>query len=776
MDEKVLEAQQWLNATYGNVSGYNRCPEDGRTGWSTMYSFTRALQHELGITALSDNFGPTTLSRLASRGSVGPSEANVNIRIIVQHALFCKGYWGGDGRGTWDILTQDAVYDLKQNAGLTDTTTVVQSKVFKALLTMDAYVLTPGGSETVRSIQRWLNGRYFHRAQFFLMPCDGHYSRDVQRALIYGIQYEIGMSDAVANGVFGPGTQAGVRENTVAQGDTGVFVRLFRAGMVFNDASQTFSDAFDAELAEEVERFQDFSMLGSHGRGDFATWAQLLVSTGDPTRPAIGADAITSVTPDRARTLTVQGYRIIGRYLDERPSNNPLNKQIQPGELATIFANDLRIFPISQYYGGEVGYFTYGQGYTDARDAHVAATRYGFDASTVIYFAVDYDATDEEIGSNIIPYFNGVVSGLRSKGRRYRHGVYGSRNVCIRVTEETAARWSFVSGMSTGFSGNMGFPLPRNWAFNQIAEVSIGSGAGQMGIDRNVWRTGTDPGVASVGNSGASVDQFITWMNELYGLALSFNVGDPAQRALEYLRADGYIGLEWRALFGHINTSFVDYVNDSGFERMTVFRDPGSGDLYDVSHFGASCNGVHLKGIPEDRTSINEADFGSWAGDWVQFYVNWDEARRSSGISGFDFCVEQLAGVGADNAFNNRDMTADIDALEIGSALRFGASLPDEIQRVFGSGNQYQHRFRQLLGNRFAGDSATIQTAARKVLVEDLGFVMNEGRLQLIGSAEVWPWFLPEEELDSFIRGFEVVLRDRASAEPQGRLRAWRLG
>ncbi|GAB2900507.1 glycoside hydrolase domain-containing protein [Streptomyces mayteni] len=775
MDEMVLAAQRWVNATYAGVNGYNRCPEDGRTGWATMYSFTRGLQKELGITALSDNFGPTTLSRLEARGAVGPNETNANIRIIVQYALFCKGYWGGDGRGTWDALTQSSVRDLKQNAGLTDTTTVVQPKVFKALLTMDAYVLTPGGSEAVLSIQRWLNGRYFHRAQFYLMPCDGHYSRDVQRSLIYGIQYEIGMSDDVANGVFGPGTQAGLRANTLSQGDSGVFVRLFRAGMVFNGASQTFNGEFDTALAEEVDRFQRFSELPHNGRADFATWAQLLVSTGDPTRAATGADAITSVTPDRARTLLSNGYRIIGRYLDERPSNNPLNKQIQSGELATIFAGGLRVFPISQYYGGEVGYFTYAQGYTDAQDAHTAAARYGFDASTVIYFAVDYDATDEEIDSNIIPYFKGVVAGLRGKGRRYRHGVYGSRNVCIRVTEATDARWSFVSGMSTGFSGNMGFPLPRNWAFNQIAEISIGSGAGAMGIDRNVWRTGTDAGTDSVGNVGSSVDQFISWINEVYGLALDYGHGDPSLRVLEYLRADGYNSVDWWALFGFIDVQFVDYVNASGLRRMTHFRDPTAGDLYDVSHFGASCNGVLLKGIPENRRSINEADFGSWVGDWITFYKNWD-AVRGTGISGFDYCREQLANIEGGTSFGNSDMTADIDALEIGSAIRFGATLPEEIQRVFGSGGQHQNRFRQFYLNRFADDMATCHDAAREALVGDLGLIMNTGRSELLEGTAVKPWNIPEAELEDFVSGFETVLRLRRADEPRRRLRAWPLG
>src|SRR5699024_11443956 len=63
MDEMVKETQVWLNKTYGKVSGFGKVPEDGNTGWNTVYGLTRALQHELGITDLVDNFGPSTAAK-----------------------------------------------------------------------------------------------------------------------------------------------------------------------------------------------------------------------------------------------------------------------------------------------------------------------------------------------------------------------------------------------------------------------------------------------------------------------------------------------------------------------------------------------------------------------------------------------------------------------------------------------------------------------------------------------------------------------------------------
>jgi hypothetical protein len=106
VDQMVLKAQKWVNAAYGSVAGYNKCVEDGSTGWQTIYSLTRALQHELGITALSDSFGPTTMSKLIAYGNVGVVSSNMNMRIIAEAALYCKGYSGGGIDGAFGLSTQ----------------------------------------------------------------------------------------------------------------------------------------------------------------------------------------------------------------------------------------------------------------------------------------------------------------------------------------------------------------------------------------------------------------------------------------------------------------------------------------------------------------------------------------------------------------------------------------------------------------------------------------------------------------------------------------------
>jgi peptidoglycan hydrolase-like protein with peptidoglycan-binding domain len=495
-DQMVLMAQQFINKVYGSLAGIPHVAEDGQTGWATMYALTRCLQYELGITSLSDNFGPTTLATLTTRfpSIDGSTSGAGRIIRIIQAGLYCKGYDGGDvdtfnlPSGIYSDRVASAVRRLKSHAGVADAFpgSAMVPKLFKALLTMDAYVVVGNGNDTVRTIQQWMNASYVQRANFFIIPCDGNFSRDVQKALMLAVQFQIGMSDAQATGVFGPGTQAGLRANTLSIMSTGRWVQLFSAAMIFNQrAGVTFTDTFTPLLSELVRDFQDFAKLPLTGQGDFQTWASLLVSTGDATRPGQAVDCVTEITAARAQSLRAAGYQVVGRYLSNVP-NTALNKKIQLGELATIAANGLRCFPIYQTFGDSASYFRADQGASDALAAIDRARFYGFKAGTRIYFAVDFDAMDHEVTERVIPYFRGVKDTMQQYGSVYAIGVYGPRNICSRVSAAGLTSTSFVSDMSTGYSGNLGYPLPQDWAFDQIATITIGSGDGRIEIDNDI--------------------------------------------------------------------------------------------------------------------------------------------------------------------------------------------------------------------------------------------------------------------------------------------------
>lgn len=493
MDPWVKNTQQWINSTYSQkgISGVGPVDVDGQTGWETMYALTRALQHELKIATLSDTFGPGTLAALTKLGPVNGSTKNKNILRIAQGAMYCKGYNGGDGAldAQWDSVVIASVKKLHTHIGLAAGSGSIEPKVFKALLNLDSFLLLSGGNSVVQSIQRSLNARYINRSDFFLVAADGFYSRDIQRALMFAIQYEIGLADGVANGNFGPATKAGLKTyGGLKQGSTDssrYLVHLFQAALRFNGYTAAYDGTYSADTKAKTAAFQEFVGLPVTGNAHVETWGSLLVSTGDPDRPGTGADCVTTLRDDRLATLRAAGYQYFGRYLTNTPDSVP-DKCLKVGEAERIVSAGGHLFPIFQTGGSVPSHFTNARGKEVAEEAAEAAWWYRIPNGSIIYFTVDYDAQDYEVTDSIIPYFQGVNEMISTFYGEYRVGVYGPRNVCTRLQEAGLTVSSFVSDMSTGYQGNLAQRLPTNWAFDQVQTLTVGSGTAAVEIDKNI--------------------------------------------------------------------------------------------------------------------------------------------------------------------------------------------------------------------------------------------------------------------------------------------------
>lgn len=554
-DEMVRLAQRFINTTYGNGAtlGISKLDENGQTGWTVMYALTRALQYEMGITALSDSFGPTTLGTIASKyGKLDETTIpSANFCRIIQSALYCKGYDGGEIDGTYNSRVKAAVEKLNANMGVSATYpgSSLWPKVVKGLFNMDAYVTVSNGSDAIR---------YILRKDFYIIPCDGHHSRDVAKSMLFAIQYELGMADGVANGVFGPGTQSGLKSHTVSVGTTGVWARLFTAAMILNKRSVPFGD-FTATVQAGVESFQSFVKLPVTGTGNFSTWASLLVSYGDQSRPGTACDGVTMITPPRAQALKDAGYKYIGRYLFNPSTTSLPEKQIQPGELATIKEYGLRCFPIFQTWSRSADYFSYNQGTSDAFKAIEWAEFHGFKPGSIIYFAVDYDAMDGEVSQYIIPHFRGVMRTI-GENSSYGVGVYGPRNVCQRVADAGYSATSFVSDMSSGFSGNLGYPMPTNWAFDQIATITVGSGSGAIEIDKNI-ASGRDTGQGDFNAGGYTEGLDVDLDKDAYRNSMLADVKSYLESiGVPETGGDGWFDDDWATLGGISTTKAFDLV------------------------------------------------------------------------------------------------------------------------------------------------------------------------------------------------------------------------
>jgi peptidoglycan hydrolase-like protein with peptidoglycan-binding domain len=738
VDANVLAAQQWVNATYRGVSGYNVISEDGAVGWGTMNALTRALQHELGLTTLADNFGSGTLAALSAHGSVGPSEANHNIVKIAQSGLYCKGYDPNGIDGLYGSSVAAAVAALMTDAGLAPQINgLLAPKVFKAVLNMDGYLLAAGGSAAVRATQQFLNNRYLSRSAFFVGPADGIATRDLQKALIFGMQYEMGLSDSVANGNFGPTTQAGVKAQAqVAKGSTGAWVQLFTGALALYPSAQRFVATFDDQLVTDVMTFQKFCALPTTGAGDFSTWASLLISTGDQARSATAADTITEVNAARATTLTSNGYRLIGRYLTNVEGSG-FDKKLTPAEPAVLFANGIKLFPIFQTYADTASFFTRAQGYADALDAHDAALAFGIDPGAVIYFAVDYDAVDTEITSGIVPYFLGVEAGLRDRGRRYAHGVYGARNVCTRLSTEAFTQWSFVSGITSGWTGNMAYPLPQNWALDQISTFNLGTGSGVLEIDKCVLRPYTDVAVSAVNSAPTSFATYLDWITQLHDRAVAYGGTAPDTLVLGYLRAGRYDNWQADQLFGAIDHGFVAQVDASGLARLRTYRDPVAGVDVDISQFGAAA-------FAALKQTGARADFGGWGADFIALYAGWRQAGSPTPAQ--TYASGRIGSSSVVSAFGLGALVADVDAYHASVALRAGTSLVAHL-----TGADRTTRFSRFVAGRFAGATVNAATAAQSLLTATTDSQLAAARSRMLTAAVV---------VDSQVQGLGQGLSD----------------
>ncbi|MFC7490501.1 MULTISPECIES: glycoside hydrolase domain-containing protein [unclassified Knoellia] len=786
-DDRVLEAQKWVNATYAGVAGYSPCPETGNTGWSTMYALTNALQHELGISPLSSSFGPTTMSKVDARGGVGPGETNKNLVKIVQAACFCKGYNPGAIDGNWYLpgpgtyySVHTAIQQMTSDMGI-GAQGRLNAKTFKALLTMDAYVLVSGGNTEVRDIQRWLNGRYWQRSFATIIPTEGHYSRDVQTMLMKALQSEFGIADSSVTGNFGPATQTGLRNNQLAEGATGIFVQLLSAACVFNGpvpnsggstTSTVFKSTFDSALGTYLSDFQWFSLLTQNRRADYPTWCQLLVSMGDPDRPAGACDTRFTINQPLATSLVSNGYKVVGRYLDETATST-LNKEIQPGELSAIFAGGMKVFPIWQYNARLLGDFTWSEGYSHAQKAHDRMVHYGFNRGAIIYFAVDYDATDPEITSNIVPYFRGVQAGLANRGHRYRAGVYGSRNVCTRVSNETLVVSSFVSGMSWGFSGNLGFPLPYNWAFNQIKEFRYTGGGQTIDLDRVVHRTSVDPGIGASGVGGgnsSTAAAMLAHIDEVHEHArLHDGTTSTATiniRVLQFLRSPKYTKDYggWDILLGPWDQNWIDSAAARFPNRPFTFEDPVYGESISIDHLAATANAVLLKGWGSGATA-NRGDFGGWGGDLATFYADWMN-NESSYASGYAFCMDRMAKRGVTSSFGFSDMVEDADGFLMGRACRNGSAFKTAFRSHL-TGTGASTRFKDLYSLRFGSSVTTAEGAARHMLLDTSDDGLSTVRAGIyagiLKDLNATPPTLPAYKLDPFLKGFADTIKNQAA-------------
>ncbi len=358
--------------------------------------------------------------------------------------------------------------------------------------------------DRIKEIQQYLNTEYSDYIDY--IPLDGVSSPYMCKSLVYALQALEGLPAGTANGNFGPATRKScpalpydgkaLSYSGKKYSDSKIkeFTRLLQYALYVSGFDSGEADGvFDSDVQTALSDFQSLMGMEVTAEADLALWLQLLTAPGDTSREAVAADSATVLDEKKAEYLYSEGYRYIGRYLTNAASG--FDKALTRQEAEIILGSGLNFFPVYQTAGTKYSYFTASQGAEDAGKAIEAAFRLGLPEDTVIYFAVDFDATRAQMSGNILTYFKSIAE--RMKNVHYRVGVYGSRGVCRTVSEKGYAEFSFVSSLSSGHYGNSGFKMPENWSFNQFQELTVNDGKTSFGIDRND-HSGRDEGVSSL--------------------------------------------------------------------------------------------------------------------------------------------------------------------------------------------------------------------------------------------------------------------------------------
>lgn len=638
MDSRVLQTQEWLNTTYGEINGFPIVEEDGITGNSTFRALIYALQLEIGVEQPDGVFGNDTLNKCPTltESDTPDNETPRNIIFILQGSLWCKGISPGGFTGVFGSATANAIYKFQVAAGI-ETDKIVYPYVLQGIMNTDSYAFSATDDiyDTYRhQVQMGLNQYYGSRIG--LVAPNGVWERKSHKNLIKAVQLEWG---ATVDGAFGSGTLSKAPTLSINTSGYTNSKRLLQWCLTINGFYPgEFDGIFGSNTKKNVHDFQEFLCLSADGICGKQTWASLITSCGSSDRTATALDTSKKITEANASALVNAGFTDIGRYLTNAP-NSTFDKKLTTEELQILKNAGLNVFPIFQTYGNNVSYFSAYQGISDAITAKKAAQEFGFPPSATIYFCVDYDVLMADIESNIIPYFQNIKEQI---GNSYKIGAYGPRYICTKLAEMHLTTSSFVCDMSTGFTCNIGQKMPENWAYDQFAEISVASSP-FSGMDY-------DKCIASPRKTATTPNSFISYTEEtipplstdsltifknLYDLALEYleSLSSPTtgvypsvlganKIVLAYLRQHNYGGTAWTTIAGPVEESFNDLVAERypDLDSSQIFLiDPVSQKQVEISHFAATLGSLitYVAVIDTYLDPLVDA-FAGWAGDLMQ--------------------------------------------------------------------------------------------------------------------------------------------------------------
>lgn len=509
MDVRVKEVQEWLGETFpsyfyydesGGNSGSYPVKPDGKTGNTTVKALIMALQIHLGLNPVDGVWGNGTSSKCPT---LSRTTNDLVLVKIAQGGFLCKGYNPGALDGKFGNSTANVVKSFKADLGFPDGSESLNATYFKSLLTTDPTKETISTNSYIRMAQQYLNYHYssLYQTKLGFIPTSGQYERKTSKALIYALQKEIGTT---TDGALGTNTFA--KMPILTRGSLAAAqVKVLQCALICNKFYvENINGNYDQSVMDKVSEFQEFMCLNldpnvTLGSVNRRTWGALLWSKGDTERIPNAADTRYQLTAVQAQSLYKDGIQYIGRYLTKVDGGFDKNLTLQ--EISNITKAGLKIFPLFQENNTKAEHFSYESGYDNGLKGIKAAIELRI-PSSVLYFCVDFDATEEQAETVVKQYFEGINAAKKIMNSSYRIGIYSARNTCDVICKAELAVHSFVSNMSTGYSGNLGFLMPENWSFDQYGTMKyVADDNSTFDLDK-VIASGRDVGVGTIDDSG----------------------------------------------------------------------------------------------------------------------------------------------------------------------------------------------------------------------------------------------------------------------------------
>ena len=388
---------------------------------------------------------------------------------------------------------------------------------------------------------------------------------------------------------------------------------------------------------------------------------------------------------------------------------------------------------------------------TEGFEALVRGRVLGLPAGSIIYFSVDFDATGDVVSGPVAEYFGGVKEIMDAVASyNFRIGVYATRNVCQVMIDRGLAVAAYVSGMSTGYSGNMGFPMPREWHYNQIIELT--DDLGSTTIDHVVVsRRAQSVDLAAV--SGPPVEQDGSYSETGFNALFQWYV-EAEVRCEKLLKAiygsnSIYIPMSWQFILGWMRKPTYWGTNSYG---LWLVYTPEADDVIthdaraacegalslnmtmpdtvtDAAHWAVATLAYAMWDVNIEPSDYTYGDLGGWALDLYSLFGEWQ--TKASGDDLFTWVLSHL-GTNEKSSFGKADLLADVDAW---LAIKVDPNQPDSpfsehLRSIFSMSPD--ERLTAFFEDRFQSSAANVESAFSGIADGVGSGIFKEISLQLI--------------------------------------------